>query len=85
MLLVFFVLEYVIDTSPDSLLLFRGIGYPLVIIAITLIQFLPKFIIIFTNEDALDMTDSKSELSNVESQSHLYLFLKYFLIKYSFS
>lgn len=74
MLLVFFVLEYVIDTSPDSLLLFRGIGYPLVIIAITLIQFLPKFIIIFTNEDALDMTDSKSELSNVESQSHLYLF-----------
>lgn len=74
MLLVFFVLEYVIDTSPDSLLLFRGIGYPSVIIAITLIQFLPKFIIIFTNEDALDLTDSKSELSNIESHSHLYLF-----------
>lgn len=72
--MVLFILEYVIDASPDALLLFRGIGYPIVIISITLIQFVPKIIIMFTNEDALDITDSKLEISETVSETHLYLF-----------
>lgn len=78
MLVILFALEYVIDTSPDSLLLFRGVGYPLVIIVITLILFVPKVIMIFTNEEALDYTNSSitESINNSVSQSQSYHFLR---------
>lgn len=73
---VLFALEYVIDSSPDSLILFRGIGYQAMILFITCLQFIPKFIYRFTSDEAMVDTDSlthSSQLSVAEGSRTSYV------------
>lgn len=81
-MVILFVLEYVIDASPDSLLLFRGIGYSATIFVITLIQFIPKIIFMFTDESSLDITNSSisETISGNQSQSYLFLSEKVYIL-----
>lgn len=73
--MVLFALEYVVDSSPDSLVLFRGIGYEVMILFITGLQFIPKFVYRLTSDEAMVETDSlthSSELSVAEASKASY-------------
>lgn len=70
-----FALEYVVDSSPDSLVLFRGIGYEVMILFIIALQFIPKFVYRLTSDEAMVETDSlthSSELSAAEGSKASY-------------
>lgn len=75
-LLVLFLLEFSMELTPDGLMLFRGIAYPIIIIIILSFQYLPKFIFIFSTDDAVDITDSLTrEMSKADNISTtIYLF-----------
>lgn len=53
-----YCLEYVIDSSPSSLLIFRGVGYSVTILFLTLLQIIPKVIYRFVDEEAIEETNS---------------------------
>lgn len=74
--LVIFLLEFSMDLTPDGLMFFRGVTYPIIIIIILGIQYVPKFVFIFSNDDAVDITDSLTrEMSKADNISTtIYLF-----------
>lgn len=57
-MLILFCLEYVTNYDQKSLLLLRGLGYGLLILLTLIIEYFPKIIYCFSNEEALESTNS---------------------------
>lgn len=61
---ILFIIDFIVDSNPDVLLVLRCFGYEIIITLILLLQFIPKIISIFTNESSLDFSSNLTNLNN---------------------